>query len=127
MKLRTLLILQFLYAAMAIAYLAVSYLQVRAGGAQLSTAPPLPAMVLFVVYAALVYAFGVRYRQSPYRIAMAIAIPALAYGGVLMNIVNYFQTGLDGYSSFAAWAIGTAINTYGLIWNVVAAIGAHRR
>jgi hypothetical protein len=118
--------LQCLYPAMAIAYLAVSYLQVRSGGAQLSRAPPLPAMGLFVVYAACLL-FGVYRKHMPYRIAMGAAIPALAYGGVLMNIVNYVQTGLDGYSSFAAWAIGTAINTYGLLWNAVAAAGAYRR
>ncbi len=82
---------------------------------------------LFFVYAACVFFFGVRYRQKPYRIAMAISIPALAYGGVLLNLVNYFRTGLEGYGSFAAWAVGTAINTYGLIWNVIAAIGAYQR
>lgn len=127
MKLRTLLTLQFLYAALGLAYLAVSYMQIRGGGVPLSKAPPGPAALLFVIYAACLLAFGVYYRGVPYRIAMAIAIPALAFGGVLMNIVSYFQTGLEGYSSFAAWAIGTAINAYGLIWNVVAAIGAYER
>ncbi|MCI0366534.1 MAG: hypothetical protein L0219_21945 [Phycisphaerales bacterium] len=127
MKLRTLLTLQFLYAAMALGYLAVSYLRMQSGDVPLSKAPPVTAMLMFVIYAACVFFFGVKYEEKPYRIAMAIAIPGCAFGGVLMNIVSYFQNGLEGFSSFAAWAIGVAINTYGLIWNVIAAIGAYKR
>lgn len=127
MKLRTLLTLQFLYAAMALAYLAVSYVRIMGGGGPLSKAPPMPAAVIFVIYAACLLCFGVYYKHVPYRIAMALAIPVCAFGGVLMNIVSYFQTGLEGFSSFGAWAIGVAINTYGLIWNVIAAIGAYKR
>ncbi|MGH2416440.1 MAG: hypothetical protein ACRDEA_22660 [Microcystaceae cyanobacterium] len=81
MKLRTLLTLQFLYAVMAMAYLTVSYMQMRAGRGTLSTAPPIPAMALFVVYAACLL-FGVYRKHMPYRIAMAVAIPILAWGGV---------------------------------------------
>lgn len=127
MKLRTLLNLQFLYAALALAYLAVSFIRIQGGEAGLSKAPPGPAAAMFVVYAICVFAFGVKYKEKPYRIAMAIAIPALAFGGVLMNIVSYFRTGLEGYSSLGAWAIGTAINAYGVIWNIIAAFGKYER
>jgi hypothetical protein len=58
---------------------------------------------------------------------MALAIPLFGVGGVAMNILNFAQTGIDGCSSFAAWASGTAINSYGLIWNIVAASGAYKR
>jgi hypothetical protein len=126
MKLRTLLTLQALYPLMAIAYLLASFWQVRSGGVQFSTASPLANLPIFVLYAAclLLAVYG---KDGLYRIAMAAAVLALAPGGVFMNIFNYLQTGLEGYSSFAAWAIGTAINIYGLVWNIVAAIGAYRR
>ncbi|RJF92968.1 hypothetical protein [Sphingomonas cavernae] len=127
MTLRTLLKLQFLYALLGLIYLAVSFIRIQGGEAGLSKAPPAPAAAAFVVYALCVYVFGVRYREKPYRIAMAIAIPVLAFGGVLVNIVSYFRIGLEGYHSFGAWAIGTAINIYGVIWNIVAAFGKYER
>jgi hypothetical protein len=126
MKLRTLLTFQALYPLMAIGYLLASYWQVRSGGVQFSTASPLANMPLFAVYAACLL-FGVYGMHGLYRSAMAAAILMFATGGVALNIANYVQTGLDGYSSFAAWAIGTAINTYGLVWNLIAALGAYRR
>jgi hypothetical protein len=61
---------------------------------------------MFVVHAALLL-FGVYRRHTAYRIAMALAIPAFGTLGVVGNIWNYLQTGLEGYSSFAAWSIGT--------------------
>jgi hypothetical protein len=126
MKLRTLLTLQAFYPLMAIAYLLASYWQVRSGGVQFSTALPLANITIFLVYAACLL-LGVYRRETLYRIAMAAAVLAIAPGGVFMNILNYLQTGLEGYSSFTAWAVGTAINIYGLVWNIIAAIGAYRR
>lgn len=97
----------------------------RGGGAPFNTASPLPAIGLMLAYAASLL-FGVSRKHVSYRLAMAAA-PLMAGGGVLMNILNYTRTGLEGYSSFGAWVIGTAINTDGLIWNIVAAAGWHRR
>lgn len=126
MRLRLLLMFQALYAVMAIGYLLASYWQVRSGGVQFSAAAPLANILLFAVYAGCLL-LGVYGWHGPYRIAMAAAILIFATGGVVMNILNYAMTGLAGYSSFAAWAIGVAINVYGLLWNVIAAAGVYRR
>jgi len=62
-----------------------------------------------------------------YRILMGISVVGFGYGGVLLNIINYFQNGLDGYSSFTAWLIAVAINTYGLFFNLLATLGYYKK
>lgn len=125
MKLRTLLMLQALYPVMGGGYLVVRYLQLRSGIVQLS-ASPLWAIPIFLVYAACLL-LGVRRKELPYRITMAAAIPICATDGVLINILTYAHTGTASYGSTAVWAVGVAIHSYGLILNVLAAIGAYRR
>lgn len=58
---------------------------------------------------------------------MTAAVLMFGFGGVLMNIVHYLQSGLEGFSSFPGFAVGVSINAFGLIWNALAAIGAYQR
>jgi hypothetical protein len=126
MRLTTLLVLQGVYAAMSLAFLFASGWSVWTTGEPLSAAPVIPSIVMFLVYSGclLLPRFG---KIRWYRVAMAIAIVPFGIGGVLMNILNYAQHGLRDYSSFAIWLIAVGINSYGTIWNIVAALGMFER
>lgn len=126
MRLGLLLKFQAAYAVLAIGYLLLSYQQVQSGGVQFSAAAPLANIPIFLAYAGCLL-LGVYRKHVPYRLAMLAAVLMFGGGGVVMNVVNYVQSGLDGYSSFAALAAAVAINAFGLIWNVIAALGVYTR
>lgn len=126
MKLRTLLILQAIFAAMALAFLFTSAWYLNTTGKGLSAAAIVPSIAMFVVYSAclLLPRFGA---LGWYRIAMAVAIVLFGVGGVVLNVVNYVQNGLRDFASFEVFLIAVAINAFGTIWNIVAAVGAFER
>lgn len=63
------------------------------------------------------------WRKIPlYRTLMGIAIVILGYGGVL-NHFNFIMNSPELYHSIAAGVIGLSINIFGLILNVMAALG----
>jgi uncharacterized membrane protein len=123
MKLRTLLVVQGVYAALALGFLGASGWHAHTTGAPLSAAPVVPSVVMFLIYVVclLLPRLG---RIGWYRVAMAIAIVPFGIGGVVLNILNYAQNGLRDFSSFEIWVLAIAINGFGTAWNVVAAVGA---
>lgn len=126
MKLRTLLLLQFSFAALSLLYLTVSLIRVSGGSIPLSAAPIIPSMLAFGVYCGFL-SFGIFRRYLLYRITMAIAVLGFGYGGVVVNILNYFNTGVEGYLSFTAWLLALVINSYGTLWNIMAMLGLYKR
>lgn len=62
-----------------------------------------------------------------YRISMLPALVLFGGGGVIGNIDRYLNSGLAEYASFAAWAVAVAINLFGTVLNVIAALGWFRR
>ena len=57
-----------------------------------------------------------------YRILMVLAIMLLGYGGVL-NHLNFKRETPELYHSVAAGIIGVSINIFGLILNIIVALG----
>lgn len=116
---------QVAFAAASVGYLLTSlYLEVTSG-AGLSAAPMAFSLIAFAVYFACLFLprFGM---MRSYRTVMVIALILFGGGGVIGNIVRYFQTGLEQYASFYAWIIAVAINSYGTIFNFIAASGWFR-
>lgn len=124
MRLGTLLLLQAAYAILAIAFLLVSIWRSHTYGAPLSPAPIPVSITAFIVYSAtlLLAKFD---RLTWYRIAMAFWVVLMGSSGVIGNAMNFIQTGTEGYSSLGGWIAAIGINSYGLIWNVIAALGRY--
>jgi len=114
--------MQALFAFASVAYLLVSAWRGHAVGEPLSAAPILPSILMFVVYSAclLLPRLG---HVGWYRVAMVVAILFFGGGGVVGNIVRYAETGLSEYASFSAWLVAVAINAFGTVLNIVAALG----
>ena len=70
---------------------------------------------------------GIYRRYLLYRVTMAIAVLGFGYGGVVVNILNYLNTGVEGYLSFTAWLLALAINSYGTLWNIIAMLGLYKQ
>ena len=111
---------------LATGYLAVSYWSISQGKPALSAADPVTSGILLSIYCVFLLA-GVLKAHTLYRVLMGISVVGFGYGGVIYNILNYLQNGLEGYSSFTAWIIAIAINTYRLIFNFLAAIGKYEK
>ena len=60
-----------------------------------------------------------------FRILMVLAVLLLGYGGVLKHL-QIIQETPELYSSLAAMIIGPGINVFGLVLNVLAALGKFR-
>jgi ABC-type enterochelin transport system permease subunit len=73
----------------------------------------------FFVYLAIVetHRFDNKYI---YKGLMIIPLIGYGYGGVIMNVTRYLDTGLEFYFSFSAWAVAVLINLFGTIVNIVA-------
>ncbi len=119
-----LLRLQVVFACLALGYLALSLWRLQVTGEALSAANIFPSMAAFVAYclALLLPRYG--YYRS-YRGAMLVAVLIFGGGGVIGNIANYLDSGLEQYASLLAFAIAVAINAYGTALNVMAAFGLY--
>ena len=122
MKLPLLLRLQATFAAASLIYLGVSAIRSQTTGEPLSAAAIGPSIAMFVAYAgclSLPHIGRIRW----YRIAMAVAIVFFGVGGVIGNVTRYMESGLVHYAGFGAWAVAVAINAYGTVLNIIAALG----
>lgn len=121
MKLKTLLVLQLVYAVLGIGYNIVSLVLTLRGEHPLAPTQPVLGMIAMVVFALLLVPGFLR-KIKLYRILMAVAAVYFGCFGIVIHIVNVFsQPHL--YSSMTAWAFAVGINSFGLIWNVIAALG----
>lgn len=126
MKIRTLTILQFLFALASVTYLLVNAWRVHLEIEPLSPAPIALSLILFGLYTMSI--FLVRLKSKIwYRIAMGCAILFFGGGGVIGNIMRYMDSGLEQYASFSALALAVSINAFGTFWNVFAVLGLYRK
>jgi hypothetical protein len=123
--LQTLLKLQALFAAISLAYLVTSALRLQVTGEALSAAPLLPSMLMFVAYIGCLF-LPRSGRIRHYRVAMVVAILLFGGGGVVGNILRYLDSGLADYASLTAWYSAVAINAFGTVLNIMAALGWFR-
>jgi hypothetical protein len=126
MTLTRLLTFQIIYALMGLGYNVVSYFLALAGKEQLSATDPVTGAIVMVVYALFLVPGMLRY-VIPYRILMVIAIVVFGYGGIYAHIANFIDSGFSLYSSPLAWVLAVGINVFGLVFNVIAALGWFRK
>ena len=121
-KLSKLLFLQLSFALIAVGYLLLSAYRLQVTGQALSAAPILPAITIFVFYCGCLLLPRIGMIKS-YRFAMVVAIVLFGGGGVMGNIMRYMDSGLEQYATFLAFVIAVAINSYGTVFNIIAALG----
>ena len=80
---------------------------------------------MFVVYIACLF-LPKNGQIGWYRIMMVVAIVFFGGGGVLGNIVRYLDGGAALYAGVGAWVVALAINAFGTVCNIIAALGLFR-
>ena len=125
MKLSRLLQLQVLYAVMGIAYNGVSMYFAHVFKQPLAPTNTVLGIISMSVYALCLIA-GFTGKIVLYRVLMLIAVLAFAWGGVVTHLINIF-TQPQLYYSTAAWAFAIGINLFGLVLNIIAALGKFKR
>ena len=73
----------------------------------------------------LFVAAGLLKNLALYRVLMAIAVVLAGYGGVVAHLLNIGH--LDLYQSVWTWAGAIGVNSFGLVLNLVAALGWYKR
>jgi hypothetical protein len=121
-KLSRLLFLQLSFALIAVSYLILSAYRLQVTGQALSAAPALPAITLFVFYCGCLLLPRIGMIKA-YRFSMFLAIVLFGGIGVIGNVMRYMDSGLEKYATFSAFAIAVAINGYGTVFNIIAALG----
>jgi len=124
MKLATLLKYQFIFFMMAIIYLILSYINILNDEPSLSPANPLASGALLCLYASFLLT---SHYEKLYRILMFASVVGFGYGGVIYNLVSFYQHGTDGFSSSTSFFIAVTINLYGTFFNVIATSGRYKR
>lgn len=121
-KLRRLIILQAIFACASLCYLLLSLWRLQSTGEALSAAAIGPSIAFFVAYS---LALGLPHFgfERIYRATMIFALLFFGGGGVIGNIARYLASGLEQYSSFSAFLIAVAINSFGTILNFIALCG----
>jgi hypothetical protein len=121
MKLSDLLRLQVIYVILGILYNAVSLYLISQGGKGLAPTQPVMGTISMLVYALFLIP-GFLHKRTLYRILMGAAVLVIGYGGVVTHIINIF-TQPQLYLSTLSWALAVGINLFGLVLNIVAALG----
>ena len=124
--LKNLVRLQGIFAIMSLTYLFVSLWRLQTMGEALSAAAIVPSILMFIVY----FCFLLLPRMNRivwYRVTMIVAIVLFGGGGVIGNVLRYFESGLVDYASFSAWVIAVAINAFGTVLNIIAAFGLYKQ
>ncbi len=121
MKLAALLRLQVIYVILGILYNAVSLYLIAQGGKGLAPTQPVMGTISMIVYALFLIP-GFLNKRTLYRILMGVAILALGYGGVVTHIINIFNQP-QLYLSVLSWGLAVGINLFGLVLNIIAALG----
>ena len=124
--LKNLIKLQGLFAIMSLAYLFASLWRQQTIGEALSAAAIVPSILMFIVYSGCLLLPRLN-RIAWYRVAMIVAIVLFGGGGVIGNVLRYFDSGLVDYASFSAWAIAVAINAFGTVLNTIAVFGLYKQ
>jgi hypothetical protein len=114
------------FAAMSLAFLLVSLLRREATGEALSAAAIGPSIALFLVYLGILCLPRFGY-IGWYRIGVIPALILFGGGGVIGNVLRFIDSGLENYASVGWFVLAVAINSYGSVLNVIAALGLFRK
>jgi hypothetical protein len=124
MKLSLLLKLQIAYMALGILYNLVSLYVMSTGKPALTATQPAMGILSMAVYGLFLIP-GFMRKLTVYRILMVVAILVIGYGGIVVHFINIF-TQPQIYQSILAWAIAVGINIFGLVLNLIAALGKYK-
>ena len=124
--LKNLVRLQGIFAIMSLTYLFISLWRQQTTGEALSAAAIVPSILMFIVYSGFLLLPRLN-RITWYRVAMIVAIVLFGGGGVIGNVLRYFDSGLVDCVSFSAWAIAVAINAFGTVLNTIAVFGLYKQ
>jgi len=124
-RLTRLLQLQVLYAVLGIAYNMASLYSATVLKQALAPTNPVLGTITMAVYILFLLPGFLR-RITLYRVLMVVAILAIGYGGVVTHIINIF-TQPQLYSSIWSWALAVGINLFGLVLNIIAALGKFKQ
>lgn len=118
--LNRLLMLQLLYSFAGVIYNVGSLLALRNElAAWAPTDPVMGAGAMSLV--GLFVAAGLLKNLALYRVLMAIAVVLFGYGGVVAHLLNIGH--LELYQSVWTWAGAIGVNSFGLVLNLMAALG----
>lgn len=118
--LNKLLIAQMSYAFVGIMYNVASLLDQRAGLASWASTDAVIGVAGMALYG-LFLSTGLMKNLSFYRALMAMSVLLLGYNGIVSHLLNLGH--LEMYQSFSVWALAIAINSCGLVLNLLAALG----
>jgi hypothetical protein len=91
------------------------------GGEQLTPTDPYGGLIAMSIFALFLLAGYFKWLKT-YQLLMLIAILLLGYGGVVKNIFALISTP-ELYYSMGVGIFGMLINLYGLVLNIIAALG----
>jgi hypothetical protein len=118
--LNRLLILQMLYAYAGIMYNVGSLLAVRNGQAPWASTDAVIGVAAMSLYG-LSLSTGLMKNLAIYRLLMIVSVLLFGYGGVIAHLLNFGR--LELYQSVWTWIAAPAVNSFGLILNLIAACG----
>ena len=121
MKLKQLLRLQLTYYSLGMLFNALSLILIYQGGHALTPNEPILGSIVMSIYALFLIP-GFMGKLSIYRALMVLAIIMLGYGGVF-NHINMIRETPELYHSIVAGGAGLMINVFGLVLNIIAALG----
>jgi len=118
--LNRLLMLQMAYCFTGIMYNVGSMLAQRNGQVAWASTDAVMGVVGVALYGLFLSA-GLMKSLTLYRMLMGASVILLGYGGVVVHLLNIGH--LDLYQSVWTWAGAIGINTFGLLLNLMAALG----
>ncbi len=125
MTLKTLLKLQLGYYALGMLFNFGSMYSLANGQQQWTPNDPYPAAISMTLYALFLIP-GFMKKITLYRILMGIAVILMGYGGVVKHF-SMMQETPELYCCMAAMIIGPGINVFGLVLNLLGALGKFDR
>ncbi len=120
MNITLLLRYQIVYLLLGLGYNVMSLMMKRRSGRPLSFTNPVTGILVMLLFGLFLIP-GFLSSYQAYRILMGISAIALGYSGVIVHLRNYRKLNL--YDSTTAWILAVLINLFGVVLNLMAAIG----
>ena len=110
--------LLWVWIVLAIGYNLASFVMIQSGGQALSATDPVPASILFIVYAGIVFLAQKGFSKT-FLVTNLIFLPMIVYNGILLHIFNFTGDEMHHYSSTGAWFFAIATNFFGVVVGTV--------
>ncbi|MEL6254316.1 MAG: hypothetical protein AAFR87_20075 [Bacteroidota bacterium] len=121
MKLERLVRLQFIYCLLGILFNVISLYLLSQGNKALTPTEPLAGIVVMSIYGLFLLSGKMRQIRL-YRVLMGLAVAIFIYSGIIKHMISLSQSP-EVYFSIGSGVLAIAINLFGLILNLRAAMG----